>query len=497
MSYSFDGFDLTASPYNLRSVEYGHPPRNITVAEYASRDGGEIGRVRDGSRQVQMIGQVTGTSASNLEANLDTLRKTLNTDTPRRLVSSEQDGRFWLAVLSSFTERRSGPLLTNIALSFTCKGPYQFAPAGSASLSAPTLAAVTAFPDAPGGSNAYGATLSLSPGGTVPAPMRLLLVNQSGGVTPTQWMVLNRTGMAGQFDPSMWPGLVTTESIAAGNCLLFDGVNLALVKLSFSSVVGYWPLQDNSGNPLDLSSNSRDATSVSGSPTYGADGPLGLAMTFNGSSDAIRNTAAALELTGQVCLGAWVKPTALGTGMVIASRAVFQKGYGLFKTSGDVFQFEIGNGSGSRTATGTTVAVSGRWYYVEGCLDGSGNVYIYVNGRPEGKTAGGAYTPAGSVGNDLYIGFGSSPAGNTVTYWTGSIAEVSLRSSAPTAAQAYNAFKTDWITALGTKIMPSNGQFPELDPRLATANSVLIRADHATTAATLRAFASWRARYAA
>jgi len=39
--------------------------------------------------------------------------------------------------------------------------------------------------------------------------------------------------------------------------------------------VAYWPMNDLSGLPVDVSGNGRDMTAVNGSPTYGAAGPMG------------------------------------------------------------------------------------------------------------------------------------------------------------------------------------------------------------------------------
>jgi len=38
--------------------------------------------------------------------------------------------------------------------------------------------------------------------------------------------------------------------------------------------VAYWPMNDLSGLPVDVSGNSRDMTAVNGSPTYGEQGPM-------------------------------------------------------------------------------------------------------------------------------------------------------------------------------------------------------------------------------
>ena len=156
----------------------------------------------------------------------------------------------------------------------------------------------------------------------------------------------------------------------------------------FTRTVGYWPLQEASGNALDYSGNENHATTTSVS-SYGVNGPLGgTAMEFNGSSNYIGFADRAIP-SGEkfYSMAGWVRPENSTAG----EEHVVQMGDGgggnprsMLVWRGDHFSIYAQDSSSSINNDGWDSGRStGEWYYA--CFVRSGSDFRIFVGLPDNK----------------------------------------------------------------------------------------------------------------
>jgi hypothetical protein len=153
-------------------------------------------------------------------------------------------------------------------------------------------------------------------------------------------------------------------------------------KVLADGALGYWRLNDASGDALDSSGAGRTLT-VTGTPTYrsvGAtsDGDSGVLFPGGGTDEFARSDAA-LRPTAAVTLEFWYKPTAFPTVQyLVACGDTGNNGYRFHSDNTALVIFTVGNGS-ANTALGAGTMVIGRWHHLVGTYDGT-NVRSYLNG---------------------------------------------------------------------------------------------------------------------
>lgn len=146
----------------------------------------------------------------------------------------------------------------------------------------------------------------------------------------------------------------------------------------FTRTVGYWPLQEASGNALDYSGNENHASSTNVS-SYGVSGPLGSnAMDFDGSDDYI-------ELNHwhgtPIALSVWVKPESTSDCHILRARPGGSKNYSIEIRNGN-FRFQQANDHIQSSESVNT----GEWYHLVNVIGEQGETQrVYVNGRNEGS----------------------------------------------------------------------------------------------------------------
>lgn len=180
-------------------------------------------------------------------------------------------------------------------------------------------------------------------------------------------------------------------------------------------LVGYYPLDENTGTVAgDDSSNAAHGTLV-GSPTW-ATGQVGSALTFNGSSQAVSvgNNSQTQLTNGTV--SAWVKSTA-STG----TRAIVHKlnSYYLQFSAGKLALYDW---TGAATCAATATSTDGNWHHVAMTLQSgvtNGSV-LYVDGAAV-KTC--TWTPVSQTGS---LVVGAAYSGSYSNYFDGTIDEVKL-----------------------------------------------------------------------
>jgi len=146
----------------------------------------------------------------------------------------------------------------------------------------------------------------------------------------------------------------------------------------FTRTVGYWPLQESSGQALDYSGNENHASTTNVS-NYGTSGPLGASvMEFDGEDDYIElNHWHGTPIT----LSVWVKPESTSDSNILRARPNGSKNYSIEISNGN-FRFQQANGN-----IDTSVAVNaGEWYHLVNVVEEQGETHrVYVNGRNEGS----------------------------------------------------------------------------------------------------------------
>ncbi len=225
--------------------------------------------------------------------------------------------------------------------------------------------------------------------------------------------------------------------------------------------VGVWHLNgDPSGTQTiaDSSSSNKDGTSIGMNATNQVSGPIGGALKFDGSTEAIRIDSTGtdpLAITGNnLTVEAWVNSTgSTGDWETILNRRNIVvtpiQSYGL-KTA-LVDQSQVVHTTGTPDLTGVAGALpDDQWKYLTGVLSGSTS-NLYVNGI---QNATGTTLSFGSSNEDVTIGAAEAGVDSVLSqYWKGGIDEVRLsnvaRSAAWTAAQY--ASMTDTLITYGER----------------------------------------------
>lgn len=205
-------------------------------------------------------------------------------------------------------------------------------------------------------------------------------------------------------------------------------------------LVGYWPLNETSGNTAqDYSGQGNDGSLKNGAGPSGTGtvtGPLGQsAYSFDGSDDYVDLPDVSVGNTFTVSV--WVKADTIDS-----SRDTFVGGYDNDSDSWQFFlavdndgEFHFGQNDGSLSPQRTFGSPStGEWHHLAAAGDGN-TTKIYLNGREmaEGSVSGFHQSP-------LEPHFGSSTG--SVNFFHGNISEVRLYNHALTPREIQYLYET-------------------------------------------------------
>ncbi len=158
-------------------------------------------------------------------------------------------------------------------------------------------------------------------------------------------------------------------------------------KALSDGLVGYWKMDESSGNAVDSSGNSFTGTPTG---TSVAAGKFGNARSFPGTSNnyiSIANNTALSPTTSGFSVSTWVYPTSTSGSNHIISKdtsVASTRSYYLVQNS-NTFIWCMWFSSSQLCATSSTFTANS-WYHVTGTYDGS-TLTIYVNGIASGTQA--------------------------------------------------------------------------------------------------------------
>jgi hypothetical protein len=227
--------------------------------------------------------------------------------------------------------------------------------------------------------------------------------------------------------------------VTSASIVVKPGNNLGLV--------GYWTMNEGSGNRVADSSGNGNAGNFVVSPTW-TSGKLGSALQFDGANTYI-TAGSNISLTGAVTVCAWVNATSI-TGAnerAIVSRdtsdASGREQYELYAVSPGQLWFSWGSGLDSNAGVASTDLTTGAWHYVCGNRNAALNDgHVYIDGvEPPGDGFNEATAPyAGlattTIGNDAPAACGST------CVWNGKIDEVRIYNRQLSAAEILDAYNT-------------------------------------------------------
>lgn len=209
----------------------------------------------------------------------------------------------------------------------------------------------------------------------------------------------------------------------------------------FGTTAGLWHLN---GNSTDSSGNNNHCNLPETAITFSQDnGKFGQGAGFNGTSSLMSINSNAGLSPVKFTVMAWIKTSAAG-----AYREIFESYYQNTTIAGFEFRMDNANklqlvsgnntnqilGSGYQQVSSTKSINDGVWHFVTGTSDGT-NLKVYIDGNLDGTQAW-ANDPVYDSGNNrVRIGVNNYGGDTHVSYWSGSIDEVCLVSSALTAKQ--------------------------------------------------------------
>lgn len=159
----------------------------------------------------------------------------------------------------------------------------------------------------------------------------------------------------------------------------------------------FWPLQEASGNPQDVSGNGLNITTVTGSPTYHLAGPFtdAFAIDCDGVNDVLQRAAVGYA-TAACTTEAWVQvfTTAGGGGWFFASNRALSNGWFVSITP-STMKFNV-NVAGVDQGFSSNRLTLNTWYHIVVVYDGAVWKY-YLNAEPDNLNAGNK-VPVASTG---------------------------------------------------------------------------------------------------
>ncbi len=213
-------------------------------------------------------------------------------------------------------------------------------------------------------------------------------------------------------------------------------------------LVGYWPLDNGSGNTATDTSGGHNGTLNNG-PAW-TTGKIGTALSFNGSNTSVDINHNVVNTSGSYSVAAWVQLASLSNWSTAVSQDGSNvSGFFLQYTSpsagadGGKFAFSLLSSDSTSAnvvrATSPFSPIANTWYHLVGVYDaGSGQSQLYVNGALVATRAVSA--PWNATGETV-IGRARYNAG-PVDFWPGLIDDVQISNQALSASDVTTLYQS-------------------------------------------------------
>jgi len=219
------------------------------------------------------------------------------------------------------------------------------------------------------------------------------------GSTPDDWTSSNANPVQGGIP------VLTKQN-------LIDGLGIA-----DGDIEGLWPLNETSGNALDLSSNGYNLTDTN---TVGSssDGLMAKSRDYESSSSQYHTIADAscpnLEMSGSQTWFCFIKPESIASSYVMAKTNAGITTYHILNMSSTgVMNFQMTGLTTNTSIASDIILQTGKWYFVVGVYDSANSkLKIWVNGVKKEVTASGS-------ANDTNGNFVLGRADNGGSYYDG------------------------------------------------------------------------------
>ena len=252
---------------------------------------------------------------------------------------------------------------------------------------------------------------------------------------------------------------MTAKRRTANRCGIVPVENLEVrVLLSVSDPVGWWRFDDAGTVAVDSSSNANNASVLSGATWTG--GMVNGALQLNGSSQrAVAADSNSLDVSNQITLSAWIKPSKQDTQYIIKkARYDATNGYELsLSSSGKVFvRFNQKTSDNALRVNSTTNYPSNgnTWMHVAATYDGA-TIKLYINGELNASSNQTFTIGTNSVG----LGLGAEDSGTAP--FKGQLDDARVYDHALTAAEIKTLSDKPPVVAAGadqTVVLPNAAQ---------------------------------------
>ena len=256
-------------------------------------------------------------------------------------------------------------------------------------------------------------------------PFKIYTIATSPSPTPTS-SILTTPSITPTRTPSLSISITPSLSISATRTpSLSISMTPSTGTAACSGSIGYWKLDESSGNAADSSGNGFTGTAAN--ITYDASGKIGRDFQFNGtSSDVNMGTSSTLKPTGNLSIALWFKTSSSATNMRMAGNDGYDTywyGYYLGFTGSQVRWVMADNVSHYLEKYSDTGLNDGAWHHAVGVWDSiNHNMYLYIDGLPYGGATAWAYNIAYAVSGGFHLG--NIQGGSN--WFTGNLDEVGL-----------------------------------------------------------------------
>jgi hypothetical protein len=261
-----------------------------------------------------------------------------------------------------------------------------------------------------------------------------------------------------ESSPVPGPALIATNSLALGigaqsdggtkfqgtidDARVYDGaLSQAEIQALTPRLVGHWAMEENSGvtTLVDSSHYGNDAT-ISGGGLIRDDGQRGYAQKFDGTNDYATvpdATSPILDISDEITLAAWIKPSKTGTQRIIW-KVSGSTGYNLFLAGSGLVSVRFNGSGGSRVnSTSTYPDLGNTWMHVSATYDGA-TIRIYIDGQEENSS-----TTSFTIGtNTANLSIGATETG--VYPFEGAIDDARLYNVALSQAEIQELYNKTW-----------------------------------------------------